>query len=409
MSESPTGLVAMRVRWPCEAGGHARQETTFSYKELELQRLATTVIYGWLLNIVCIAGIFGNILSYIVMRSKEYRGSTTAIYLQVLMIVDSLYLLSNLCYYGIIIGCGVGKWIIDPFAAYIRIYVSYSLIDIFRNCSVLLTLVVTAERYICVCHSLKANKVCTPNKSKIISGITVTITVVYEIPRFFILKVISTSIDNCEGNFYTIDASGLVSDEVENVLGILGFVIFLALPLVMLTILTILLLMTIKKSNHFRKSMRSMTRSSAQTSSSGDKAKKANRKSENNTTVILLSVVITALICSLPNTIFTLLGFTAFRDIIIQTLPGSIAYYLAILLLNVNSAANVILFGFFGKKFRRVFARIFIKCYWGERNRKAYQIGSQTGITHTEHLMRENGCHEEGENSMEATESSPLR
>ena len=54
-----------------------------TYDELQRQAAALTVIYGCLLSITCIAGVVGNILSYIIMKSREYRNSTTAIYLQV--------------------------------------------------------------------------------------------------------------------------------------------------------------------------------------------------------------------------------------------------------------------------------------------------------------------------------------
>lgn len=46
--------------------------------------MTSKVIYGYLLNIVCVTGIIGNILSFIIMRTREFRDSTTSIYLQVI-------------------------------------------------------------------------------------------------------------------------------------------------------------------------------------------------------------------------------------------------------------------------------------------------------------------------------------
>lgn len=66
--------------------------------------------------------------------------------LKVLMFVDSLYLVANFIHYGLLTGAGVGKWYITPFPAYSRIYIFYILIDLFRNCSVLITVAVTVER-----------------------------------------------------------------------------------------------------------------------------------------------------------------------------------------------------------------------------------------------------------------------
>ena len=68
---------------------HLRFHNIFKAKEDyevdEYQKKMKTieVIYGYLLNMVCISGVIGNILSYIIMRSREFRDSTTSIYLQV--------------------------------------------------------------------------------------------------------------------------------------------------------------------------------------------------------------------------------------------------------------------------------------------------------------------------------------
>ena len=62
------------------------------------------------------------------------------------MIVDSLYLIGNFIHYGLVVGAGLGKWFISAFPAYSQIYISFILIDLFRNCSVLVTVAVTVER-----------------------------------------------------------------------------------------------------------------------------------------------------------------------------------------------------------------------------------------------------------------------
>lgn len=56
------------------------------YSEYKKQMDASLVIFGYLLNIVCLSGIIGNILSYVIMRSKEFKDSTTGIYLQVVIV-----------------------------------------------------------------------------------------------------------------------------------------------------------------------------------------------------------------------------------------------------------------------------------------------------------------------------------
>lgn len=66
--------------------------------------------------------------------------------------MDSLYLLGNLVYHGIMLGTGTGKWFITPIPSIGKVYIAYTLIDICRNCSVLLTLAVTTERYVSIIY-----------------------------------------------------------------------------------------------------------------------------------------------------------------------------------------------------------------------------------------------------------------
>lgn len=102
--------------------------------------------------------------------------------------------------------------------------------------------------------------------------------------------------------------------------------------------------------------------------------------SETNTTVILLSVVVAFIACSTPSTCLYIVRLTGIKgDEWLLTHGGATFNYLSRLLLNINSAINVILFCFFGKKFRKVFHRVFIRCEC--TGRKSYQAVSQ--VTHT--------------------------
>ena len=53
------------------------------------------------------------------------------------------------------------------------------------NTSIYLTILLAFERYLCVCLPKKAEKICTPKKTKIYIFICVMIGVVYTIPRIF--------------------------------------------------------------------------------------------------------------------------------------------------------------------------------------------------------------------------------
>ena len=53
------------------------------------------------------------------------------------------------------------------------------------NTSIYLTILLAFERYLCVCCPKKAEKICTPKKTKIYIFICVMIGIVYTIPRIF--------------------------------------------------------------------------------------------------------------------------------------------------------------------------------------------------------------------------------
>ena len=109
----------------------------------------------------------------------------------------------------------------------------------------------------------------------------------------------------------------------------------------------------------------------------------AGQPSERSTTIILLSVVITFIICSLPMTLISVLRLGQTWDEINLHLYGSIIFYMATLLININSAINFLLFCVFGKKFRALFIKIFIRCKCRLRQRISYTPVSQTMIMTT--------------------------
>lgn len=104
--------------------------------------------------------------------------------------------------------------------------------------------------------------------------------------------------------------------------------------------------------------------------------------------MILLSVVIAFIVCITPRTIITILrlmSYKASEEWLLST-SGSAFNYISRLLVSLNSAINVLLFCFFGKKFRRVFHQVFIKCQCRLRQRQAYRAVSQLSHTQTINL-----------------------
>lgn len=105
--------------------------------------------------------------------------------------------------------------------------------------------------------------------------------------------------------------------------------------------------------------------------------------------MVLLSVVISFVLCNLPNTFIVVARLTESYawDIWNLSLAGSLFYYFAIILINLNSAINVVLFCFFGQKFRKAFVQIFVKCRCKLRQREPYSQIMQSMPSQNTHMM----------------------
>ncbi|ELU02434.1 hypothetical protein CAPTEDRAFT_111639, partial [Capitella teleta] len=118
--------------------------------------------------ILLILGTFGNIFSFIILKRKAMLKFSTYFYLMVLAIADTLVLHIGLLrlWIGELTGYDLkdqADWICK-----LTNVVGYTVSDF----SVWLIIAVTIERYIVVCHPLKANSMCnTPRARKVILGL----------------------------------------------------------------------------------------------------------------------------------------------------------------------------------------------------------------------------------------------
>jgi len=75
--------------------------------------------------------------------------------------------------------------------------------------SVYLTLTVTLERYVAVCHPLRARSLCTYGRARIYVLLIVVFAVIYNLPRFFEVERVAATMPNTNVTVYTVTASAL--------------------------------------------------------------------------------------------------------------------------------------------------------------------------------------------------------
>ena len=124
----------------------------------------------------------GNMLTIIILTKRAMRSSTNY-YLTALAIWDSVVLICSLMMIGLQELPNMENYTFSVYP-YVVSYL-YPLALIAQTATIWLTVSFTVERYIAVCHPLKAASMCTLSRAKIvIAGVSVGSTI-YNIPRWF--------------------------------------------------------------------------------------------------------------------------------------------------------------------------------------------------------------------------------
>lgn len=119
------------------------------------------VLIRYIPPVILILGTFGNVLSFIVLTRRPMRSVSTYLYLAVLSVMDTVVLLVGLLnqWIGFLTGVflmDLTNWLCKLMPVVLCTASDYS---------VWLIVAVTIERYIAVCHPLKARSMCSTTKA----------------------------------------------------------------------------------------------------------------------------------------------------------------------------------------------------------------------------------------------------
>lgn len=200
------------------------------------------IMNGILLNVVGFFGIFGNIISMIILSRPQMKSSINYLLIG-LARCDTVLILTSMLLFGLPA--------IYPYSGYLFTYyynvyphmapVLFPLALIVQTASVYLTLTVTLERFVAVCHPLRARSLCTYGRARAYVLVIIIFSILYNLPRFWEVSHHSNYDDRLNTTIYCVVASALRQDSVYIAVYIhwLYLVFLYFLPFISLAILNL--------------------------------------------------------------------------------------------------------------------------------------------------------------------------
>ncbi|GFS24355.1 FMRFamide receptor [Elysia marginata] len=359
--------------------------------------LTLFVLWGVLLPLVAAWGLVGNVLTMMVLWRREMN-STTIMYMRGLVITDTGILLGavttltpiSLANYLNASPLDYYKHVIYPV-----IYApGYYMIMLLQQINVWITVSISLERYIAICHPFRAARIISKKKTIAAMVVITIISMLYNLPHLLAWRIISCSppagaqsggndtssinVTQAASDTFEYSADTLMKDGgqvfaavlattpsteentnnpvaqesvpssvckavVYSEFGTTEFYIFFR-SIMYLVIIYVLPFIALLIFNSFL--IRELMRMQKRNANIGSK-----EENEANLSLVLILIVIVFIFCQTP-------GLISQFDII---QPSVFLTWLGVsnLLFVVNSAVNFLIYTAFGKKFRRVLLRVF--------------------------------------------------
>ncbi|XP_041107522.1 mu-type opioid receptor-like isoform X2 [Polyodon spathula] len=281
------------------------------------------VIITALYSTVCVVGLVGNVLvMYVIIRYTKMKTATN-IYILNLALADALAT-STLPFQSV--NYLMGTW---PFGAMLcKIVMSIDYYNMFTSIFTLTTM--SVDRYIAVCHPVKALDFRTPRNAKIINVCSWILSSAIGLP---VMIMATTTNDSYGKYFFCILKFPHPSWYWENLLKICVFIFAFIMPVLIITVCYGLMILRLK-------SVRML---------SGSKEKDRNLR---RITRMVLVVVAVFIVCWTPIHIFVIIQALV---TVPNSLFQSVTWHICIALGYTNSCLNPVLYAFLDKNFKRCF------------------------------------------------------
>ena len=303
--------------------------------------------------ILILLGTFGNVFSFVILTQRSMRRVSSYTYLAVLAVADTLVL-----YIGMLrlwIGELTGKDIREQYDWSCKMISAFGYI--FSDYSVWLIIAVTVERYLVVCHPLKAQRMCTPSRAAKISIALFLALMLINTHFFWTVKIVYFE---HKGEFFAqCDGAANFEALVRTVWPWVDAFMYSFIPFISILIFNALIIRKVFLARQERESLQStprrtltlLARSSSQRQPIG--VRRVNQDS-NRLTIMLLTISFTFLLTTLPMNISMIVISIWSPDPtdLRQIARAKLARTVTELLMYCNHSVNFYLYCATGKKFR---------------------------------------------------------
>ncbi|XP_032375971.1 thyrotropin-releasing hormone receptor [Etheostoma spectabile] len=333
-----------------------REVTGVNLTEIPLKTLEEQAITIFLTMLICVVGIAGNIMVVLVVLRTKHMVTPTNCYLVSLAVADLIVLLAA----GLPnISDVVAFWIYGYTGCLCITYLQYLGINV-SSCSIT---AFTIERYIAICHSIKAQFICTVSRAKRIIAAVWVFTSLYCIMWFFLVDTEET----VHTNGVVVTCGYRVSRSLYMPIYFLDFTLFYVIPLMVAMVLygliaRILFMSPLPSHLNDRAGGSSVHQGHFNTTNKTNKGAVSARK---QITKMLAVVVVLFALLWMPYR--TLVVVNSFIDP-----PYHNTWFLLFcrMCIYINSAVNPIIYNLMSQKFRVAFKKL-CKCNWRHKEKAA--------------------------------------
>ena len=305
------------------------------------------VLYGYGLPTICICGFLGNVMNLVILAGKRVQHSlrtkerSANIGLITLAIADLSFCVTAFPSTFLPQDMTFSK---TGFMLYYGQYCA-AVISIFIMTSTWVTVTMSTERYLAICHPLKSRNIITLQRTKWALALVYVLSAVVNIPIFWRYKI--HEFQACDRDtVYTIKQQILYGNiDFDHAYRATWAVVGNIIPLALLLILNVALLREIHKSYALRKTMNGVA---------GMKVHHMNdaTKSSNRITILLIAIVVMFLILVAPSEILKHVAYP-FGGNLSQNYTYMTIEIITNVMQTINFSANFILYCIINPSFRR--------------------------------------------------------